>query len=179
MSLSPSEARLAAPPPRPLARLRLADLPKLVLAALLVLAIGNLLVGVFLRYVVVEITDFFDWPTVSFFWVEEVGEFTLAWLTLIGAAVGVAQRAHFTLDLLVHRLPASARPAIFRFCHLLIAAFGLLAAYEGWQLCLTNSALASPGLEINLAWLYASALVGGALIAIYGLALAIRGRAAS
>ena len=28
--------------------------------------------------------------------------------------------------------------------------------------------LTTPGLEINLAWLYASAVVGGVLIAVYG-----------
>ena len=32
---------------------------------------------------------------VNFFWVEEVGEMALAWLTLIGAAVGVRERGAF------------------------------------------------------------------------------------
>ena len=56
-------------------------LPKIVLTALLVLAIADMLIGVFLRYVVVEITDYLDLDPISFFWVEEVGEFGLAWLT--------------------------------------------------------------------------------------------------
>ncbi|HYM01406.1 MAG TPA: hypothetical protein VET85_00590, partial [Stellaceae bacterium] len=59
----------------------LVELPRIFLAAILLLAILDLLAGVVLRYVVVEITDYFDWPSVSFFWVEEVGEFALAWLT--------------------------------------------------------------------------------------------------
>jgi TRAP-type C4-dicarboxylate transport system permease small subunit len=151
---------------------RLADLPKLVIAALLLLAIGNLLVGVFLRYVVVEITDYFDWPTVSFFWVEEVGEFALAWLTLIGAAVGIAERSHFTLTVLTHWLPARAQRHVHRVNCLLLAAFGLFAAYQGWRLCVLNSTLTSPGLEINLAWLYFSAVVGGVLISLYALGAA-------
>jgi TRAP-type C4-dicarboxylate transport system permease small subunit len=150
--------------------LRLADLPKLAIAALLLLAIGNLLVGVFLRYVVVEITDYFDWPNVSFFWVEELGEFALAWLTLVGAAVGIAERSHFTLAVLVHRLPATAQRIVHRFNYVLIAGFGGFAAYQGWRLCVLNSTLTSPGLEINLAWLYFSAVVGGILIALYALA---------
>jgi TRAP-type C4-dicarboxylate transport system permease small subunit len=150
--------------------LRLADLPKLAIAALLLLAIGNLLVGVFLRYVVVEITDYFDWPTVNFFWVEELGEFALAWLTLIGAAVGIAERSHFALTVLTHRLPAAAQRIVHRLNYLLIAAFGVFAAYQGWRLCVLNSTLTSPGLEINLAWLYFSAVVGGILIALYAIA---------
>ena len=48
-----------------------------------------MLAGVFLRYVMVEITDFLDLDPVNFFWVEEVGEFSLTWLTMIGAAIGI------------------------------------------------------------------------------------------
>ena len=48
----------------------LAALPKLVLAALLGLAICDMLIGVFLRYVVAEITNYFDLESVSFFWAE-------------------------------------------------------------------------------------------------------------
>ena len=44
------------------------------------------------------------------------------------------------------------------------------AAWYGWKLCLLNRTITTPGLQINLAWLYASAVVGGALIAVYGLA---------
>jgi TRAP-type C4-dicarboxylate transport system permease small subunit len=38
---------------------------------------------------------------------------------------------------------------------------------------LLNATLRTPGLELNLAWLYASAVVGGVLIAVYGLAMII------
>jgi TRAP-type C4-dicarboxylate transport system permease small subunit len=46
-------------------------------------------------------------------------------------------------------------------------------AWYGWKLCLLNRTLRTPGLEISLAWLYASAVVGGILIALYGLAVMI------
>jgi TRAP-type C4-dicarboxylate transport system permease small subunit len=167
---------------RPLARgdgarvaRRLADIPKLVVGGLLLLAILNLLIGVLLRYVVVEITDYFDWPTVSFFWVEEVGEFALAWLTLIGAAIGVVEGSHFTLQVLTHRLPAAAQRAIWVVNHLLIIFFGALASWQGWELTKLNSALLSPGLSLNLGWLYLSAVVGGALTAVYAAVAMLRG----
>jgi TRAP-type C4-dicarboxylate transport system permease small subunit len=154
-------------------RLRFADLPKLVIAALLALAIVNLLIGVFLRYVMVEVTDFLDVDPISFFWVEELGEFTLAWLTLIGAAVGVVTGTHFTLRVVVHRLPARAQRVITVVNHLLIGGFGLLAAWQAWRLTVVNSVLASPGLEVNLGWLYFSAVIGGAMIAFYAFAVAL------
>ena len=154
---------------------RLAEIPKVILAAILLFAILNLLVGVVLRYVVVEITDYFDLPTISFFWVEEIGELALAWLTLLGAAVGIAEGSHFTLRVLVHRLSGRAQRAIWIFNHLLIIGFGALACWQGWRLSLLNSTLLSPGLSLNLGWLYLSAVVGGALICLYAAVTLLRG----
>jgi TRAP-type C4-dicarboxylate transport system permease small subunit len=149
----------------------LSAVPKFAVTALISLAIVNLLVGVILRYFVGAITDWLDLDPVPFTWVEEVGELSLAWLTLIGAAIGIASRSHFSLSIFVHRLPELAQLWVHRFNHALIAAVGLLVAWYGFKLCLLNRTLATPGLEINLAWLYASSVVGGVLIAIYGLAM--------
>jgi TRAP-type C4-dicarboxylate transport system permease small subunit len=160
---------------RPTARWRARDiallLPKIVLTALLALAIGDLIVGVFMRYVVTQITDRLDVDPINFFWVEEVGEYTLAWLTMIGAGIGIAERAHFTLRMLVHRFSVPAQRAIHIATHLLIAGFGALALWYGIKLAIVNSALTSPALQLNLAWLYAAPAVGGALIILYSIAM--------
>ncbi|OLD92033.1 MAG: hypothetical protein AUG92_02695 [Alphaproteobacteria bacterium 13_1_20CM_4_65_11] len=147
-------------------------LPKIVLTGLLILAIGDLIVGVFLRYVMVPVTDWLDLDPINFFWVEEVGEYALAWMTMIGAGIAIGERAHFTLRVLTHRLPMPAQRAIHVATHLLIAGFGGLAAWYGVKLAIVNSLLTSPALELNLAWLYAAPAVGGALIVLYGLAAA-------
>jgi len=152
---------------------KLSDLPKYAITALIVFAIINLLIGVVLRYFVGAITDWLDTDPVPFTWVEEVGEMSLAWLTLIGAAVGIQQRAHFTLHVFTHKLPPVAQLWIHRFNHALIVGIGVLAAYYGYKLCLLNRTLTTPGLEINLAWLYASSVVGGILIAVYGFAMMV------
>src|SRR6516165_6397239 len=96
-----------------------AAVPKFVVTALIVLAIVNLLIGVIFRYFVVALTNYLDLDPIPFTWVEEVGEMSLAWLTLIGAAIGVRQRSHFTLYVLVHRLPRSVQVCIDRFNYLL------------------------------------------------------------
>jgi len=147
--------------------------PKFTVTALIILAIVNLLVGVILRYFVGAITNWLDVDPVPFTWVEEVGELSLAWLTLIGAAIGIQSRAHFALEVFAHRLPLTVQLWIHRFNHALISGVGLLAAWYGFKLCLLNRTLTTPGLEINLAWLYASSVVGGILIAVYGLAMLI------
>ncbi len=146
---------------------------QLLLAAILALAILDMLAGVVLRYVVVRITDFFDWPGVSFFWVEEVGEFALCWLTFIGAAVAILERTHFALAVLTHRFPPRLQQAVEKVNYLLIAAFGAATAFYGWQVSALNSMLVSPALSINLAFLFFSAVIGGVLIAFYGLGVAI------
>jgi TRAP-type C4-dicarboxylate transport system permease small subunit len=145
-------------------------LPRIVLTALLVIAIADMLVGVFLRYVMLHITDWLDVDPVNFFWVEEVGELSLAWLTMIGAGIGIADRAHFTLRILTHRLPLRWQHRMHVINHLIIASFGVVVAGCGAQLAMVNSSLASPALQINLAWLYASAAVGGVLISLCALA---------
>ena len=147
------------------------DIPRFVVSFLLVAAIANLLIGVFLRYVMIEVTDWLDIDPIRFTWVEEVGEMMLAWLTLIGAAIGVRERAHFTLHVL--NLSPAARVWVDRIHHLLIAGFGALAAWYGIKLCLLNRTLATPGLEINLAVLYASAVVGGLLLVVYAISMIV------
>jgi TRAP-type C4-dicarboxylate transport system permease small subunit len=148
-------------------------LPRIAITALITLAIVNLLLGVVLRYVVAAITNYMDWDPVPFTWVEEVGEMALAWLTLLGAAIGVRSRAHFTLHLLTPLLPRALRRAIDIVNHLLIAGIGAIAAWYAWSLCKLNWMLTTPGLEISLAVLYASAVVGGVLIVVYALSMIV------
>src|SRR3954470_24943923 len=106
----------------------LSAVPKVTVTALIILAIVNLLVGVILRYFVGAVTDWLDVDPVPFTRVEEVGELSLAWLTLIGAALGSQSRSHFTLTVFVHGLPQAAQLWIHRFNHALITGVGLLAA---------------------------------------------------
>lgn len=145
--------------------------PRVVVTVLLTLAIMNLLVGVILRYVVGGITDYMDWDPVPFTWVEEVGETALAWMTFIGAAIGIRSRTHFTLQVVTHNFSPVTQRAIDVANHLVIAAIGLLTAWYAVGLCRLNWTLTTPGLQLSLAVLYASAVVGGVLIALYAIAM--------
>jgi len=147
----------------------IASIPKVVVALLLIAAIVNLLVGVFLRYVMIPVTDWLDVDSIPFTWVEEVGEMLLAWLTLIGAAIGVRERNHFTLHVL-HFSPAG-QAMVDRVHYALVAILGAIAAWYGVRLCILNHTLVTPGLSINLSLLYASAAVGGALLVVYALSM--------
>jgi TRAP-type C4-dicarboxylate transport system permease small subunit len=149
----------------------IARIPKFVVSLLLVAAILNLLVGVFLRYVMIPVTDWLDLDPIPFTWVEEVGEMMLAYLTLIGAAIGVRERAHFTLHVL--NLSPRSRLLVDRIHFTLVTVVGLLVAWFGVKLCILNSTLTTPGLQINLAVLYGSAVAGGLLLAIYAVSMIV------
>lgn len=151
----------------------IAAIPRIVVALLLLAAIVNLLIGVFLRYVMVEVTDWLDLDPIRFTWVEEVGEMMLAWLTLVGAAIGVRERSHFTLHVLTHYFSGRTQSLIERGHHVLIAIVGAISAWYGVKLCLLNRTLVTPGLEINLALLYASVVAGGVLLVIYALSMIV------
>ncbi|HEY6979652.1 TRAP transporter small permease [Reyranella sp.] len=149
----------------------IARIPKIVVALLLIAAITNLLVGVFLRYVMIPVTDSLDLDPIPFTWVEEVGEMLLAYLTLIGAAIGVRERAHFTLHVL--KLTPRGFLLVDRVHFVLVTALGLLIAWFGVRLCILNSTLTTPGLQINLAVLYGAAVVGGLLLAVYAVSMIV------
>lgn len=141
--------------------------PRVFLGLLVLGAIGTMLFGVLARYVLLPITDWFDVDPVNFFWVEEVGETALAWITMIGAAIAVAERGHFFLAVLVHRLSLKARRRVEFGTQTLIGLFGLLVAWLGTKLAILNSMLTSPALEFSLAWLYIPAAIGGLLMVFY------------
>ena len=136
----------------------------------MLIAMVDMLVGVFLRYVMTWVSATFDLPSIRFFWVEEIGEYSLAWLTFIGAALGIRRGVHFSVQMLTEHLPAGLGRALFATHYLLLAAFGALLAYYGWQVAELNSQSFSPALDLNLRWLYLSSVAGGALIAIYSFA---------
>jgi len=148
----------------------LAAVPRVVVTVLMIVAMADMLAGVFLRYVVTKISAAFDLPSIRFFWVEEIGELTLAWMTFIGAALGLRRGVHFSVQVVTDRFPPRLFKAVFTIHYLLIAAFGVLIAVFGWQVSELNSQSYSPALDLNLRWLYLSAVVGGVLIAVYSLA---------
>jgi len=143
--------------------------PHVVITALMVVVIVDMLVGVFLRYVMTWISAAFDLPSIRFFWVEEVGEWSLAWLTFIGAALGIRRGTHFAVNLVIDRFPAILRKTVLAGQCLLIVAFGALVAVFGWQVAELNSQSFSPALDLNLRWLYLSSVAGGVLMVVYGL----------
>lgn len=152
-----------------------AAVPHVVVTALMLLAMADMLTGVFLRYVMTKVSATLDLPSIRFFWVEEIGELCLAWMSFIGAAIGIRRGIHFSVHMVADHLPVGACRAVLTAHYLLIAAFGALVAIFGWQVMELNSQSFSPALSLNLRWLYSSSVVGGVLIVAYSLASILDG----
>jgi TRAP-type C4-dicarboxylate transport system permease small subunit len=148
----------------------LAWVPHIVVTVLMLIAMVDMLAGVFLRYIVTWLSATFDLPSVRFFWVEEIGEYALAWLTFIGAAIGIRRGTHFAVAIVIDRFPPRLRRAVFMGHYVLLIGFGLLVAVFGWQVSELNSLSFSPALDLNLRWLYMASVVGGILIVLYSVA---------
>jgi len=146
------------------------SIPHIVVTALMLIAMIDMLAGVLLRYVGTWVSATLDLPSVRFFWVEEIGEYALAWLTFIGAAIGIRRGTHFAVSIVVDRFPAPLRRAVSVGHYVLLVGFGALVAVYGWQVSELNSQSFSPALDLNLRWLYLSSVVGGILIVVYSLA---------
>ena len=144
-------------------------IPHVVITLLMIVVIVDMLVGVFLRYVMTWVSATFDLPSIRFFWVEEVGEWSLAWMAFIGAALGIRPGIHFAVHIVIDRFPPRVRMAVVVAQCLLIVTFGALVAVFGWQVAELNSQSFSPALVLNLRWLYLSSVVGGVLTVVYGL----------
>jgi TRAP-type C4-dicarboxylate transport system permease small subunit len=144
--------------------------PHIVITALMLVAMLDMLIGVLLRYVGTWVSAALDLPSVRFFWVEEIGEYSLAWLTFIGAAIGIRRGTHFAVQVLTDHLPPAVRRAVSLGHYVLLIGFGALVAVFGWQVTELNSQSFSPALDLNLRWLYLSSVVGGVLIVVYSAA---------
>jgi TRAP-type C4-dicarboxylate transport system permease small subunit len=152
-----------------------AAVPPVFVTVLMLVAIADMLAGVFLRYVMTWVSATFNLPSIRFFWVEEIGELCLAWMSFVGAAIGIRRGVHFSVQMITDHLPAGVRKAVFTAHYLLIAGFGALVTIFGWQVAELNSQSFSPALDLNLRWLYLSSVVGGVLIVIYSAASIVDG----
>lgn len=72
----------------------IAAVPPVFVTVLMLVAIADMLAGVFLRYVMTQVSSVFNLPSIRFFWVEEIGELCLAWMSFVGAAIGIRRGVH-------------------------------------------------------------------------------------
>lgn len=104
-----------------------------------------------------------DTPT----WVEQLSLLLVVWITFLGSAVGVQRGTHLSVDFIRESLPRRPR-AVFRFvADLMILAFGVLMAWQGWVLGERGLARAVPMLGVSEVWRAVPVVICGGLIVLF------------
>lgn len=94
-------------------------------------------------------------------WSEEVARYCFVWVTFLGAAALMRQReGHPAIDALVLSVGPGVRRAMIALSRLMIIIGSLAIAVGGFRMVQLQWHQLSPSLEIPMAWIYASMLLG-------------------
>ena len=102
-------------------------------------------------------------------WVEQAALLIIVIITFFGAAVGIRENSHLSVEFFREILPEKGRLLLYTMSDLLLMAFGGLMAFHGAQLALFNLDTAIPLLNISEAWKSVPMALGGALIAVFSI----------
>lgn len=104
-----------------------------------------------------------DTPT----WVEQAALLLIAYISFIGAAVGVRNNAHLNIDFIREALPRVPRDIMRSISDLVVIVFGVFMAWQGYVLVVQNTRRMIPMIDLSEAWRAAPVLIGGALIVVF------------
>lgn len=107
-------------------------------------------------------------------WVEELAVYLSGYIALIGTAVCLRMGFHLQVDLLRDRLGGRVRIVHFLLVNLVVAAFGLFLLKYGIRFVELGAGQTSPSSYFPVAMARLSMPIGGALLMIQSLVLALR-----
>jgi TRAP-type C4-dicarboxylate transport system permease small subunit len=121
-------------------------------------------------------------------WTEELAQFLLVWVALLGAAVALNRGAHLGIDYFVGKLPYRARVATEVLVFLCVAAFAFFVMVVG-GIDLVRSMLdlgeESPALRLKIGYVFLAVPISGFFLTLYAVMgilerlQALRGRRAA
>ncbi|GAB1583461.1 TRAP transporter small permease [Phyllobacterium phragmitis] len=100
------------------------------------------------------------------FWTEEAARYAFVWIVALGAAEGVTQRTHITMDIVPMMLPERARLVLRLILDLLVLAALLILVYYGTFGAMRAHKVMSIAIGVPESWLYGALPVFGVLSAI-------------
>ncbi|SBV97436.1 Tripartite ATP-independent periplasmic transporter DctQ component [uncultured delta proteobacterium] len=102
-------------------------------------------------------------------WSEELVRFVFVWLTFLAAGMGVRERIHIGIDVVVNMLPQSLQKAAGVAVALIIVAFGAFLLITGMEITEGTHLQASPALGLPMSYVYAAIPFMGVLMICFGL----------
>jgi TRAP-type C4-dicarboxylate transport system permease small subunit len=101
-------------------------------------------------------------------WGEEIARYAFVYLTWIGAAVAVRDRAHIRIDTLQNALPPRGKALLLMLADFFTLAFACFAVWLSLEPVLTSIRFDSvtPGLRVGQAWFLAAVPLGFACVIV-------------
>lgn len=142
----------------------LAHLCIIVAGVLLVYLIASFGWLVFGRYVLN------DTPT----WVEQSALLCVVYITCLGAAAGVRQGTHLSIEMVREAVPAIPRLVMLHLADVFVVLFGAFMFWQGGLMMLDNLNRPIPMIGISESWRAAPLVVCGVLMVLFSLANILR-----
>ena len=105
-------------------------------------------------------------------WTEELATYMLVWVSLLGASVAYARKAHLGVDILVNKLSAKSKLLMEILVHLLVITFAVWALLLGGYELISQTLKylqKSPALGIQRGHFYLALPISGAFFVIFAL----------
>jgi TRAP-type C4-dicarboxylate transport system permease small subunit len=150
----------------------LVDAPyRFVLAALTVLVNVALVALVVAVLLAVAVRYFGLWPG-SLQWTTEFSRFTVIWIVMLGAAIGLHKGAHMAIDV-GGLLPAPWRRPVRSLGYLTGIAFLAVLTWQGFLLSMGTMRQISPALGLPMGYAYLAIPVGAGLMTVQSILFAL------
>lgn len=107
---------------------------------------------------------FVSWPEIQF-----IIPFCFLWMCMFASAIAVRNGQHFEVDLLQQLLPGRARELHRVAMILTVIAGGVVIAWSSIAFVELGLLKKNPATGIRMIYIYTSLLIGGALIALFGI----------
>jgi TRAP-type C4-dicarboxylate transport system permease small subunit len=102
-------------------------------------------------------------------WSENLALVLILYVTLVGAAVGVRDAGHIGMDSILVLVPEALRRRVEMLIHVLVAAFGVAMAWNGWVLGSSVAAYKLSNINLSEAWRYVPLVISGVMIVLFSL----------
>jgi len=112
----------------------------------------------------------------TFPWADETARRLLLWMTFLGAALAVANRAHLRIDTLGEFIPDRVMRVINVVVGVLAVGFFMFLIVGGYDHMVGNVGRRTPGMGVSAAWSNAAVPVGGILMLLSFIGSATFGR---
>ncbi len=106
----------------------------------------------------------------SLYWSEEIGRYTLVWITFIGASVGFKRKAHMGVDFLFKSLGEKSRAVLTAVSDFSVFVLAMVLAVYGIKLASFVRFQTSAALLIPMSLPYSAVWIGGILTAVHSFA---------